>query len=147
MFFTISVFWTLHGDRLILKGIFDGYLKIQILMSMFYLTMGALSAWKSVYHIHDCCPQRPEEGIGSPGTRATYCCQPLCGCWELKLGSLEEQPMLLAADLSLQTPVVIFWDRVCDGLYMLGSGSGTIGRCGLVGVGVALWVGALIPLS
>jgi hypothetical protein len=30
----------------------------------------------------------------------------------------------------------------CDGLYMLGPGSGTIWRCGLVGVGVALleWV-------
>jgi hypothetical protein len=28
----------------------------------------------------------------------------------------------------------------CDGLYMLGPGNGTVGRCGLVGVGVALWV-------
>ena len=27
----------------------------------------------------------------------------------------------------------------CDGLYMLGPGSGTIRRCGLVGVGVSLW--------
>jgi hypothetical protein len=26
----------------------------------------------------------------------------------------------------------------CDGLYMLGPGSGTIWRCGLIGVGVAL---------
>jgi hypothetical protein len=34
-----------------------------------------------------------------------------------------------------------------DGLYMLGPGSGTVERCGLVGVGVALWVWALIPLS
>jgi hypothetical protein len=29
---------------------------------------------------------------------------------------------------------------VCDGLYMLGQGSGTIRRCGLVGVGMPLWV-------
>jgi hypothetical protein len=35
----------------------------------------------------------------------------------------------------------------CDGLYTLGPGSGTVGRCGLVGVGVALWVWALRPLS
>jgi hypothetical protein len=28
---------------------------------------------------------------------------------------------------------------VCDGLYMLGLESGTVGSCGLVG-GVALWV-------
>ena len=43
----------------------------------------------------------------------------------------------------------------CDGLYMLGSGSGSVGRCGLVGVGVGLgfntlvlaaW-NSLIPLS
>jgi hypothetical protein len=31
-----------------------------------------------------------------------------------------------------------------DGLYMLGPGSGTIRRCGL-GVGVSLWVWAIIP--
>ena len=29
-------------------------------------------------------------------------------------------------------------NSTCDGLNMLGPGSGTIGRCGLVGVGVAL---------
>jgi hypothetical protein len=26
----------------------------------------------------------------------------------------------------------------CDGLYMFGPGSGTVGRCGLVGIGVPL---------
>jgi hypothetical protein len=30
----------------------------------------------------------------------------------------------------------------CDGLYMLGLGSGTIRRYGLVGIGVSLWVWA-----
>jgi hypothetical protein len=34
---------------------------------------------------------------------------------------------------------------VCDGLYMLGLRSGTIRRCGLTGVGVSLWIWALIP--
>jgi hypothetical protein len=33
----------------------------------------------------------------------------------------------------------------CDGLYMLGLESGTIRGCGLVGVGVSLWVWALRP--
>ena len=37
--------------------------------------------------------------------------------------------------------------QICDGLYMLGPGSGIVGRCGLVGVGVALWVWVLIHLS
>ena len=35
----------------------------------------------------------------------------------------------------------------CDGLYMLGPGSGTIRRCGPVGVGVSLWVWAIKPPS
>ena len=30
----------------------------------------------------------------------------------------------------------------CDGLYMIGPGSEPIRRCGLVGVGVSLWVWA-----
>jgi hypothetical protein len=37
--------------------------------------------------------------------------------------------------------------RSLDGLYRLSSGSGTIRRCGLVGIGVSLWAWALIPLS
>jgi hypothetical protein len=35
----------------------------------------------------------------------------------------------------------------CDGLYMLGSGSGTIGRCGHVGVEVSLLGVGLRPSS
>jgi hypothetical protein len=39
-----------------------------------------------------------------------------------------------------------FIHHSCDGLYMFGPGSGTIKRCGLVGVDVALlWVWALRP--
>ena len=33
--------------------------------------------------------------------------------------------------------------RHCDGLYMLGPGSGTIRRYDLVGVGMSLWAWAL----
>jgi hypothetical protein len=40
------------------------------------------------------------------------------------------------------------WDNIlCDGLYMLGPGSGTIRRCDSVGVGVSLWVWVLRPSS
>jgi hypothetical protein len=35
----------------------------------------------------------------------------------------------------------------CDGLYMLGPGSGMVRRCVPVGVGVSLWVWALRPSS
>jgi hypothetical protein len=37
--------------------------------------------------------------------------------------------------------------RCCGGLNMLNLGSGTIGRCGLVGGSVSLWGWALRPSS
>jgi hypothetical protein len=59
-----------------------------------FLFMGVLPACMSVYHVHAWCPQWLEEGIGSPGTRITDDFELLCGCWELNLGSLEEQQVL-----------------------------------------------------
>ena len=41
-------------------------------------------------------PQRADEGIRSPGTRVIDC-KPPCGFWDSNPGSLEEQPVLLAA--------------------------------------------------
>jgi len=35
----------------------------------------------------------------------------------------------------------------CDGLYVLVLGHSTIRHCGLVGVGMSIWVWALIPSS
>lgn len=37
--------------------------------------------------------RRSEESIGSPGIRAIESCEPLCGCWELNLDSLVEEPV------------------------------------------------------
>lgn len=42
------------------------------------------------------------EGVRSPGTRVTDRCEQLCGCWELIPHPLEEQPMLLTTEASLQ---------------------------------------------
>lgn len=39
---------------------------------------------------------------GSLGTGVTDSCEPPCGCWESISGPLEEQPLLLAAEPSLQ---------------------------------------------
>ena len=47
------------------------------------------------------CPQRPEKATEFPGTGVTDGCEPTCGCWELNLGPLKEQPVLLSADPSL----------------------------------------------
>ena len=48
------------------------------------------------------------EGVIFPGTGVTDGCELPCGCWELKVGSLEEYPMLLMAESSsLQTQETI----------------------------------------
>lgn len=46
------------------------------------------------------CLQRPEKGVESPGTGVIVGCEPPLGCWELNLGLLEEQPVLLIAEPS-----------------------------------------------
>lgn len=50
--------------------------------------MNILPACMHVYHVHDCCPQRPEEGVVFPGTGVTDVCEPQCVSWELNLGPL-----------------------------------------------------------
>lgn len=44
------------------------------------------------------CPGMPEEDVGSIGTQVTNSCEPLYGRWELNLGPLEKEPVLLTAD-------------------------------------------------
>jgi hypothetical protein len=45
------------------------------------------------------------EGVRSPGREVTDSCELTCGYWELNPGPLEEQPVLLTADIS---PVHLF---------------------------------------
>ena len=46
------------------------------------------------------------EGIRSLGTGVSDSCELPCGCWELNLGPLKEQLVLLTAEPSLQPPVM-----------------------------------------
>ena len=60
------------------------------------------------------CPQRLKKGIGSSETEVTVGYEPLCRFWEMNPVPLEEQPVLLTADLSLQSnnfflPVQAIW--------------------------------------
>ena len=52
------------------------------------------------------CPLVPMEdtegAVRSPGTRVTDSSKAPFGCWELNPGSLQEQQVLSAAELSLQ---------------------------------------------
>jgi hypothetical protein len=48
------------------------------------------------------CLQKSEEGVRSTGTGVTDGCKLPSGCWELNLRPLEEQPLFLTAEPSLQ---------------------------------------------
>jgi hypothetical protein len=60
--------------------------------------MSVLSACVSVHHMHAWCPQRPEEGIGSPGTGVTMWLLAAMLVLRTKPRHPEEQPMLFAAE-------------------------------------------------
>jgi hypothetical protein len=62
--------------------------------------MGILLIWMSVYHVY-AMPGKPEEDIRFSRTGAVYGREPPCGCWKSTPHSLEEQPVLLTAKLSL----------------------------------------------
>jgi hypothetical protein len=63
--------------------------------------MTVLPAYVSVHHACARCLWG-EESIPSLGTGVTGSCEPLCGCWELRPGLLQEQLVLLSAEPSLQ---------------------------------------------
>ena len=44
------------------------------------------------------------EGVRSPGTGVIDSCELSYGCWELNPGPLEEQPVFLTSEPSLQPP-------------------------------------------
>ena len=49
------------------------------------------------------------EGIRSSGTGVTDSCELPCGCWGLNPGPLEEQPVVLTAEPSLQLDLNLFF--------------------------------------
>jgi hypothetical protein len=46
---------------------------------------------------------------GPPWAGVTDNCDPTCGCWELNQGLLEEQPMLLTTEPTLQPNLFFFF--------------------------------------
>jgi hypothetical protein len=68
------------------------------LLIFFIFILWTLVIW---LHIYLC------EGIRLPETGVTDSCELPCGCWELYLGPLEEQPVLLTAEPSLQAPRIL----------------------------------------
>jgi len=63
----------------------------------------------------------------SPGTGVTDSCELTCGCWELKPGPLEEQPVLLTSEPSLQPPHLLFLKDLLNPYSPLPSVAGILG--------------------
>ena len=62
-----------------------------------------------MYAVHCVClVSMPAESVTSPGTGVTDGCEPPCMCWELNLGPLEEQSVLLTTKPSLHSLIFIF---------------------------------------
>jgi len=61
-----------------------------------------------VHHTGTCYLQRSEEGIRSPGTGVTDVYELPYWCWELNLGLLLKQHVLLTADPSLLPHILLF---------------------------------------
>lgn len=62
----------------------------------YFIFLGVLSPWMSLYRICAWCPQKPTEDFESPGTVATHSCEPPCRGLKLNLcpqspGTLRKQ--------------------------------------------------------
>jgi hypothetical protein len=65
--------------------------------------MCVLPACIYVYHVPMWCSWRSEESVRSPGPGVTDGYEPPHRSWELNLSPLQEQPVLLATELILQS--------------------------------------------
>lgn len=74
----------------------------EVFLKLNFYGVEVLPICMSVRHMHARCPGRPEMSFGSLRIRVTNHCEPSCGCWESKLGPLEEEPLLSAAEKSFQ---------------------------------------------
>ena len=71
-------------------------------LKYYFIRVSVLPASMSSHYVQVWCLRGPDESTGSPGTGVTDHCEPPCGCRELNLGPLEEQPLLLTTTLFLQ---------------------------------------------
>lgn len=63
-------------------------LKEYFLVYFYLMYMNIQPEYVPVHQVHAWCLQRPEEGIGAPGTRNTDGCELPCACWGPNPGPL-----------------------------------------------------------
>lgn len=66
---------------LLLLLLLDFYFQIYLVYC--FTCINVLPVYMWVYRVHAWCPQRSENGVGSPGTKVTDSCEVPYGCWEL----------------------------------------------------------------
>lgn len=76
-----------------------------LLFNYLFCFLSECFACTYVQHVHALRVQRPEEGIGYPGTRVMGGCESPCGCWEQNLNHLQEQKAILATAPLLQPQI------------------------------------------
>ena len=79
-----------------------------------FMYICVLSVCMSEQHLCPWCPWNPEEGVQLPRTGVTDGCELLCGCWETNPGPLQEQPLFLTAEPSLQASNVFKRQKTVD---------------------------------
>lgn len=79
---------------------------LKVYLFMFYVYK-CLPTCMLVYMYVQCCRGQRRPWI--PGTGVIGSCELLCGCWELDLGPVKEQPVSLTSGLSLKPQHWHFW--------------------------------------
>lgn len=54
--------------------------RVVFFFNLYFCVYSSFATCMFVQHMHAYCPQRLEEGVGSPKTGFTENCEPLCGC-------------------------------------------------------------------
>lgn len=83
---------------------------------------------------------RSEQDFRSIRTGVRSDCRPLCVCWKLNSGALEEQPVLLTWTFSLAPPSY-FWDRISDWNWLVSEHQGSAHLClPILGLQMHAWL-------
>lgn len=81
-------------------GVMASFHPLLLLKTLFILCAFATCVYE--HHVCSWYLPNPGEGFGSCGTGVLDGCQPPCGSWELNLGHLQEQKVLLTTEPSLK---------------------------------------------
>lgn len=90
-------------------------------------------------HKHRCSWLKPDENMRSPGTGVIGSCELLCEYWDLNLGPVEKQPVLLTVSPVLFCDFILsiyffFWDIV----FLCSPRTRSVNQAGLILMGVWL---------